>query len=251
MRVPLIGTAKRLARAVLARGPAYAVARARALAGGAVTVLMYHTLGSDDEAFDAWTVVRRSEFLRQVEWLRAHYEVVTLDAALATVSGVLKLTIETARDEGHPVTNPEADVAANHLAYIYFTSGSTGEPKGAMCEHAGMLNHLLAKIDDLRIGAGTVVAQTAPQCFDISLWQLLSALLVGGRTLLVEQEEIFDPGRFIDVVVTGWPRERDSRIVARPEFGAVTGRLWECLREESLKALGHAEGVAEPAPIAS
>jgi NitT/TauT family transport system ATP-binding protein len=59
------------------------------------------------------------------------------------------------------------------------------------------------------------------------------------------------PGRFIDVVITGWPRERDSRIVARPEFGAVTGRLWQCLREESLKALGHAHGAPMPAPIAS
>src|SRR5207248_6421193 len=84
---------------------------------------------------------------------------------------------------------------------IYFTSGSTGEPKGAMCEHAGMLNHLFAKIDDLRIDEGTVVAQTAPQCFDISLWQLMAALLVGGRTLLVEQEIILDAGRFIDKIV--------------------------------------------------
>ncbi len=30
------------------------------------------------------------------------------------------------------------------------------------------------------------------------------------------------PGRFIDMVETGWPRERDSRIVADPHFGAVT-----------------------------
>ncbi len=66
------------------------------------------------------------------------------------------------------------EVGADQPAYIYFTSGSTGEPKGAMCEHAGMLNHLLAKIDDLGIGEGEVVAQTAPQCFDISLWQLVS-----------------------------------------------------------------------------
>src|SRR5260370_19074454 len=72
-----------------------------------------------------------------------------------------------------------------------------------MCEHAGMLNHLFAKIDDLGIGEGDVVAQTAPQCFDISLWQLLSALLVGGRTLLVEQEVILDARRFIDKIVDG------------------------------------------------
>ena len=47
------------------------------------------------------------------------------------------------------------------------------------------------------------------------------------------------PGRFIDIVETGWPAERDSRIVADPRFGAITGRLWNSLREESLKSLGH------------
>lgn len=47
------------------------------------------------------------------------------------------------------------------------------------------------------------------------------------------------PGRFIDLVETGWPRERDSRIVADPGFGRVTARLWDSLRPESLKALGH------------
>jgi NitT/TauT family transport system ATP-binding protein len=46
------------------------------------------------------------------------------------------------------------------------------------------------------------------------------------------------PGRFIDLVVTRWPRERDSRIVADPSFGAVTARLWSLLRDESLKAIG-------------
>ncbi len=45
------------------------------------------------------------------------------------------------------------------------------------------------------------------------------------------------PGRFIENVPTGWPRERDSLIVARPEFGQITGHLWSLLREESLKAL--------------
>src|SRR5207245_5315778 len=45
--------------------------------------------------------------------------------------------------------------------------------------------------------------QTAPQCFDISLWQLVSALLVGGRTLLVEQEAILDAKRFVDKMVEG------------------------------------------------
>jgi amino acid adenylation domain-containing protein len=104
-------------------------------------------------------------------------------------------------DLRHPAGDLGLDVAPDQLAYIYFTSGSTGEPKGAMCEHAGLLNHLLAKIEDLKIGEGTVVAQTAPQCFDISLWQLISALLVGGRTLIIEQETILDARRFIDRII--------------------------------------------------
>ena len=46
------------------------------------------------------------------------------------------------------------------------------------------------------------------------------------------------PGRFIDVIDTDWPRERDSRVVADPAFGALTARMWGLLREESRKALG-------------
>jgi len=124
-----------------------------------------------------------------------------LDQALVTLPGVTMLRIDAIYADGHSDDDLKITVAPDQLAYIYFTSGSTGEPKGAMCEHAGMLNHLFAKIDDLRIDEGTVVAQTAPQCFDISLWQLIAALLVGGRTLLVEQEIILDAGRFIDKIV--------------------------------------------------
>jgi len=52
------------------------------------------------------------------------------------------------------------------------------------------------------------------------------------------------PGRFLDIVETGWPRERDSRIATHEEFGRLTSRLWSLLREESLKALGHPMAVA-------
>jgi len=45
------------------------------------------------------------------------------------------------------------------------------------------------------------------------------------------------PGRFIDIITTDWPRTRDSRIVSDPRFGAVTARLWDKLREESLRAM--------------
>jgi amino acid adenylation domain-containing protein len=127
----------------------------------------------------------------------------TLAQALHQLPRIQQIFIDAAYEEGHADTNLDVNVAPDQLAYIYFTSGSTGEPKGAMCEQRGMLNHIYAKLDDLEIGEGQVVAQTAPQCFDISLWQLLSALLVGGRTLLVEQEIILDAQRFIDKISEG------------------------------------------------
>lgn len=127
----------------------------------------------------------------------------TLDRALDALPEVRALRVDEACREGHPDTDPGVGVAPDQLAYIYFTSGSTGEPKGAMCEHAGMLNHVHAKIDDLGIGEGRTVAQTAPQCFDISLWQLTAALLAGGRTLIVEQDAILDVPRFVDTITRG------------------------------------------------
>ena len=127
----------------------------------------------------------------------------TLGVALDGLDGIGTLFAGSAYGEGHADGDLGTEVSPGQLAYIYFTSGSTGEPKGAMCEHAGMLNHLFAKIDDLGIGEDQVVAQIAPQCFDISLWQLISALLVGGRTLLVSQETILDPGRFVDTITAG------------------------------------------------
>jgi NitT/TauT family transport system ATP-binding protein len=55
------------------------------------------------------------------------------------------------------------------------------------------------------------------------------------------------PGCFIDVLTTGWPRDRDSRIVADPAFGTLTGKLWSLLRGESLKAIGSREGLTQSA----
>src|SRR6266540_3192445 len=127
----------------------------------------------------------------------------TLDEALTALPEVQTLFGEEAYAEGQTGGDLGIEVAPDQLAYIYFTSGSTGEPKGAMCEHAGMLNHVFAKIEDVGVGEGDVVAQVAPQCFDISLWQLVAALLVGGRTLIVEQEVILDVERFVDKIVAG------------------------------------------------
>jgi NitT/TauT family transport system ATP-binding protein len=50
------------------------------------------------------------------------------------------------------------------------------------------------------------------------------------------------PGSFIEVVATGWPATRDSRIFSDPRFGEITAQLWSSLRAESMKSMGQAGG---------
>src|ERR1051326_2652740 len=56
-----------------------------------------------------------------------------------------------------------------------------------------MLNHLYAKIEALQIQEADRVAQTASQCFDISIWQFLAALLVGGQVQIFPDEVTHNP----------------------------------------------------------
>jgi amino acid adenylation domain-containing protein len=92
------------------------------------------------------------------------------------------------------------------LAYVIYTSGSTGAPKGAMVHRRGMVNHLLAKVEDLGLGEGDTVVQNAPLTFDVSVWQMLAVLLVGGRVRVVSRSDAADPavlfGRVRDYGVT-------------------------------------------------
>ncbi|MBN1204929.1 MAG: amino acid adenylation domain-containing protein [Myxococcaceae bacterium] len=83
------------------------------------------------------------------------------------------------------------------LAYVLFTSGSTGVPKGVMVEHGGMVNHLHLMAQVLGLGPGEVLAQTAPQCFDISVWQFLNAIAFGGRVHILRDEVMQEPARLL------------------------------------------------------
>ncbi|ATB38937.1 non-ribosomal peptide synthetase [Cystobacter fuscus] len=95
--------------------------------------------------------------------------------------------------ETAPRTAPEVRTDLAQLAYVIFTSGSTGVPKGAMLHHHGMINHLFAKALDLGIGEQDVVAQIAVQTFDVSIWQMFSSLLMGGRTAVLTGDDAWDP----------------------------------------------------------
>ncbi|MGZ4123734.1 MAG: condensation domain-containing protein, partial [Tumebacillaceae bacterium] len=63
--------------------------------------------------------------------------------------------------QGYSSENPAFINEPGDLANVFFTSGSTGLPKGAMIEHIGMLNHLYAKINLLGMTETSVVVQNA------------------------------------------------------------------------------------------
>jgi amino acid adenylation domain-containing protein len=90
--------------------------------------------------------------------------------------------------------------AADDLAYVIFTSGSTGKPKGAMVHRQGMVNHLLAKVDDLELSTSDSLVHNAPVTFDISVWQMLAPLVVGGRVRVVGREVAADPDALFGTV---------------------------------------------------
>jgi amino acid adenylation domain-containing protein len=91
------------------------------------------------------------------------------------------------------VVNPGIYSGPDNLAYVIYTSGSTGLPKGVMVEQRGMLNNQLSKVPYLSLSEADVIAQTASQSFDISVWQFLAAPLFGARVDIVPNSIAHDP----------------------------------------------------------
>ncbi|WGD50779.1 amino acid adenylation domain-containing protein [Bradyrhizobium sp. CB1650] len=82
---------------------------------------------------------------------------------------------------------------AESLAYLIYTSGSSGAPKGVMIEQHGLSNHLASLIFELSLSAQDVIAQTAPQSFVISVWQFLAGPMVGARVHICGNAIVQDP----------------------------------------------------------
>ncbi|KAL4894431.1 hypothetical protein BDV59DRAFT_200779 [Aspergillus ambiguus] len=82
--------------------------------------------------------------------------------------------------------------SATNLAYIIFTSGSTGKPKGVMIEHRGVVR--LAKNSGMLSFPleGHAVAHMANLAFDMSTWEIFTALLNGGSLICIDNRQILD-----------------------------------------------------------
>src|SRR6185369_10358208 len=87
-----------------------------------------------------------------------------------------------AAETGDPAALPGFAIPAESLAYLMFTSGSTGEPKGVAVTQRNIIRLVRGQGDApaAGMGPGTVAAQLAPAAFDGSTLEIWGALLNGG-----------------------------------------------------------------------
>jgi aspartate racemase len=109
-----------------------------------------------------------------------------LRAALALPPGVRVVSVDAAAAQvvaegAEPLENRSG---ARSLAYVMYTSGSTGTPRGVAVEHRGVVR-LVRGAGYAELGPEQVVLQAAPVSFDASTLEIWGALLNGGRLVLL------------------------------------------------------------------
>ncbi|MFG3476055.1 amino acid adenylation domain-containing protein [Streptomyces sp. NPDC047980] len=79
------------------------------------------------------------------------------------------------------------------LAYVLYTSGSSGTPKGVMIEHRSVTHFSRTIARAYEIGTGDRVLHFAPLTFDVSVFEVFTTLLAGGELVIATDEERRDP----------------------------------------------------------
>jgi len=101
--------------------------------------------------------------------------------------------------------------APHDLAYVVYTSGTTGEPKGVMVEHGGIANLVRSDADHFGLDPGDRIAQASSPAYDSSIEETWLAL-AAGATLVLMDDEVVRSGP--DLV--GWLRRERITVLCPP-----------------------------------
>ncbi|QLE41851.1 amino acid adenylation domain-containing protein [Nostoc sp. C052] len=93
--------------------------------------------------------------------------------------------------------NPTTSVNADNLAYVMYTSGSTGQPKGVSIIHRSVVR-LVKETNYINIFADDVIAQASNHAFDAATFEIWGALLNGARLVGVSKDVALSPRNFAD-----------------------------------------------------
>ncbi len=110
------------------------------------------------------------------------------------------------RDELH--LEPSPAVRPGDLAYVLYTSGSTGLPKGVAIDHRGPVNTVADVVRRFGVGPQDRVLALSSLSFDLSVFDLFGPLASGGAVVVPSAEEEREPARWTELVrrerVTIW-----------------------------------------------
>jgi amino acid adenylation domain-containing protein len=110
-------------------------------------------------------------------------------AAAVPDTGIPVVTVDAARAGA---AGPETRPGPGDLAYVLYTSGSSGRPKGVEVEHASLVNFLAAMSRCPGIAVQDVVLALTSPSFDIAGLELFLPLTVGARVVVASTDEVFD-----------------------------------------------------------
>ena len=123
-------------------------------------------------------------------------------------AGMRVLTLDDADVAAQDDTPLPLDQAPDELAYVLFTSGSTGEPKGVMIEHGQAVNTLQDINQRFQAGPADRVLALSAAHFDLSVYDVFGVLAAGGAVVLPDPGGVTDPAHWTDLVrqhgVTLW-----------------------------------------------
>ncbi|OMF96007.1 hypothetical protein BK144_05360 [Paenibacillus sp. FSL R7-0273] len=107
-----------------------------------------------------------------------------------------------------PADNPDIPLKEDDLAYIMYTSGSTGMPKGVMIGHRAAVNLIRWVNRELDMGSGDKGLFITSVCFDLSVYDIFGMLAAGGTIVLCPEAQVADPKQLssllIDEEITFW-----------------------------------------------
>lgn len=100
----------------------------------------------------------------------------------------------------HDSIPPMPDFDGNTPAYLMFTSGSTGFPKGAVISHANVINFVAWAQDTFRITPDDVLTNLNPMHFDNSVFDFYSSMFSGASMIPVPEDSVKNPRRMLDTL---------------------------------------------------
>lgn len=86
----------------------------------------------------------------------------------------------------------DVKIASENLAYIIYTSGTSGKPKGVSVSHRSLVNHMLWMIPKFNFSENDIFLQKTAFSFDASVWEFFAPLLCGGKLIIAPNEMPLD-----------------------------------------------------------